>query len=312
MNTENMNTESNTDTTAALIIKKSKTFEEGGETFHITATARLDDDCGNGHEDFSITADIDHKRKSGKWEDWSGGCLHKEIAQHFPELAFMIPLHLSDFRGVPMHCVANGRYWIAEGNDEHAKNTLRISQEELNALKPYANDGDAFFNYHLEKTGLRARYGEQAAAAIAQLEEMTGKKFQSQATRLTGWEELAPEQSAKIAELEASGYFTPEAAAKRAEDKERARIEKLLDDAERDLKKATKKARDKYLFERATIYTTGGAGYASNVIFYDHTREIVGNWHDGSKKWTPEAFEVFEREMRAHKLPEGVTFTLKK
>ena len=63
-----------------------KIFVEDGETFRITATARYDDQCGNGHNSFSLTADIESK-SGNRWQDYSGGCCHEEIEKHFPELA---------------------------------------------------------------------------------------------------------------------------------------------------------------------------------------------------------------------------------
>jgi hypothetical protein len=76
-------------------------YTENGEAYTITATARHDDECGNGHNTFSITAEIMRGRR---WE--SGGCLREEIAKHFPHLEPLIKWHLCSTDG-PMHYVAN-------------------------------------------------------------------------------------------------------------------------------------------------------------------------------------------------------------
>lgn len=68
-------------------------FTEHGTKYRITAKAQYDDKCGNGHNTFSLTADIDEARGNG-WRESSGGCLHEEIAKHFPELAPLIKWHL--------------------------------------------------------------------------------------------------------------------------------------------------------------------------------------------------------------------------
>lgn len=85
-----------------------KTYSEGGRTYRITARVRFDDECGNGHNTFSITADIDEKR-GNQWCEYSGGCCHKEVAKHFPELAGLLKWHLCAWDG-PMHYVANTVY----------------------------------------------------------------------------------------------------------------------------------------------------------------------------------------------------------
>jgi hypothetical protein len=42
-----------------------------------------------------------------------GGCMHAEVLAHVPDAAPLIALHLSDYRGVPMHAEANALYWLA-------------------------------------------------------------------------------------------------------------------------------------------------------------------------------------------------------
>jgi hypothetical protein len=85
-----------------------KEYTEGGRKYRIRATVRYDDQCGNGHNTFSITGDIDRKGTYG-WEDDAGGCLHDEIAKHFPKLKPYIKWHLVSSDG-PMHYLANTLY----------------------------------------------------------------------------------------------------------------------------------------------------------------------------------------------------------
>ena len=78
-----------------------------GEPSFMNVEVRYDDECGNGHNSFAITADIrpvDHRRGGG-----AGGCLHDEVAKHFPELAPFIKWHLCSSDG-PMHYIANTVY----------------------------------------------------------------------------------------------------------------------------------------------------------------------------------------------------------
>lgn len=80
-----------------------------GNKMRIIATVRYDDQCGNGHNSFAITANINEKDAGGYWRDHSGGCCHEEVAKHFPVLAPFIKWHLCD-SDMPMHYVANTVY----------------------------------------------------------------------------------------------------------------------------------------------------------------------------------------------------------
>ena len=80
-------------------------YTEGNDKLKITATVRYDDQCGNGHNSFSITGEI--TTQVGR--EISGGCIHDEIAKHFPELAPFIKWHHCSSDG-PMHYVSNVLY----------------------------------------------------------------------------------------------------------------------------------------------------------------------------------------------------------
>lgn len=84
-----------------------KTFVKDGTKFRIVATVRYDDQCGNGHNTFSITGEIRDARGDGNSS--LSGCIHDEIAKHFPELRPLIKWHLVSSDG-PMHYVANTVY----------------------------------------------------------------------------------------------------------------------------------------------------------------------------------------------------------
>lgn len=87
-----------------------RTFTDGDQHGRIVATVRYDDECGNGHETFSITGELylsprpgERKRKD---EPDMCGCIHGEIARYIPELAHAIPYHLVSADG-PLHYIAN-------------------------------------------------------------------------------------------------------------------------------------------------------------------------------------------------------------
>lgn len=87
--------------------KKTITKIKGNEKLIIEL--RHDDECGNGHNTFAITADLYEKTKHGAWVWRSGGCLHDEITQWVQDLAPFIKWHLCSTDG-PLHYIANSIY----------------------------------------------------------------------------------------------------------------------------------------------------------------------------------------------------------
>jgi len=85
----------------------------------ITVTLRYDDDCGNGHNSFSVTGSITNSSIRGDDKTESCGCIHEEIVKYFPEFSHLIKWHLMDSRA-PMHYVANSLYF-ASNRDCHGK-----------------------------------------------------------------------------------------------------------------------------------------------------------------------------------------------
>ena len=99
----------------SVIVKKQvktfeKIFKENNIKHRIVCKARYDDECGNGHNTFSITGTIYSNEYSSNDRYFvAGGCIHKEISKHFPELKHLIKWHLTSSNG-PIHYVANTTY----------------------------------------------------------------------------------------------------------------------------------------------------------------------------------------------------------
>lgn len=91
-----------------------KSFQVDGVIHNIVAEVRHDDKCGNGHNTFSITGTI---HRNGRWD--RGGCIHEDIAEHFPELAPLLKWHLTSTDG-PLHYVANTVYHADQHGATHA------------------------------------------------------------------------------------------------------------------------------------------------------------------------------------------------
>lgn len=91
---------------------------------------RYDDNCGNGHNTFSITVDS----KCGHY----GGCMHDAIRKVFPELAHLIKWHLMSTDG-PLHYVSNTLYHAQDGRVKAAADSASLKQQLLTFVEENGN-----------------------------------------------------------------------------------------------------------------------------------------------------------------------------
>lgn len=84
-------------------------------------TLRYDDECGNGHNTFSITGSIkENKITCYNSKMWLCGCIHGDIVQYFPEFKHLIKWHLCNSQE-PLYYYQNTSYFMRLGNIELAK-----------------------------------------------------------------------------------------------------------------------------------------------------------------------------------------------
>ena len=286
-----------------------KIFHEGGETHKICANISLDDDCHNMNSDFSITADVYIKRRNGRWVWYSGGCQHEIIARRFPELKRFIPLHLCSHDGSPMYPVENGFYHVGNSEKEVSMNYLRITESEYDMLF-LAKDDIYYFKYLLFHLGIVARWQKEADEFIRFLEEKTGVEWENPYTheqerfRL----ELSNEEKAEVETKISNGYYSEKAIAERSEARRIVKIEAMREEIIRKCDEAEQKARNK---RDVMLYIIDNGLPTDNVIYYNHTKEVVFNWKDYDKKITQEQFVDFVNSIDYSKLPIGTTFSIK-
>ena len=101
-------------TESKLVKSQYKKYEKdimvGNKEGKIKITIRYDDKCGNKHNSFAITGTVYSSRNSTLDRYFeTGGCIHNEIIEHFPEFAHLIKWHLCN-SDAPMHYVANTTY----------------------------------------------------------------------------------------------------------------------------------------------------------------------------------------------------------
>lgn len=159
------------------------------EKANCVISIRLNDECNNGYEDFSITADFWKLERQKTDKNWiMGGCCHEEILKIRPDLKIFTQLHNNDFRGYPMHYVENAFYHLKnEYNSQMTKTRFMecyfVSEEQYQELLK-ADDVNEFGYLFLVVFKNHKIWEDLAIQGIKYLEELSGKKFESKATRL--------------------------------------------------------------------------------------------------------------------------------
>lgn len=109
-----------------------------GKRAKMCVFVRFDDELGNGHNTFAITAEV---RRPNRRDVEACGCLHDEIAQYFPELEHLIKWHLTSTDG-PSHYISNTVYHasnrdhngLAKGEPCRFREVVRF--DDVSALHP--------------------------------------------------------------------------------------------------------------------------------------------------------------------------------
>lgn len=295
--------------TNELSYNVTKIYVEDGITYKINVRISLGDCCKNGVCDWSITADIYEKRRNGRFVLCTSSCCHEEILKYFPEFKPFVNLHLSNHYGQPMYPVENGFYHLKNSDKEKTMNYLRITETEYNTLRDSAED-KAYFTYLLYTLGIVDRWEQESLKAIKQLEALTGNTWENPykpenerfVLRLTDEERTLIENRIK------DGYYTSEAIQERKDQKKREEYEKKRNEIIADCEKEIQKAENRKLIRLAIL----DAGIPlKNVIYYDHSNELVFNWNDRETKVTKNQFDEFVKTVDKTKLPKNITFKLK-
>lgn len=272
---------------------------------------RLNDECKNGHQDFSITCDIYEKRSNGQFYDVGGGAAHEHILKLFPELKQFVDLHLSDAKGVPMYAVENGFYHLKNGFNNipiyspEFKNEFcdyyRITPEQFDELA--TSETKEIYALKLDALKILEQWKKQADAAIKQLETWTGKEFLNDSVK-SNFNGLTTEKRQQIEQQIKEGYFTPEKIQERTETAQIAAKEKEYKKIEEKQDKEINDAKREYEVKKAVL----DAGLnLDNFIFYKHSNTGCFNWKDYGTKITKEQFNEFIKNVNI----EGVNWEIK-
>lgn len=157
---------------SVLTKSQKRIFEKIKGSEKIVVTIRYDDQCGNGHNPFSITGSLYEKRRWDRYEFVSGGQIQEDIARFFPELVKYFKWHLCSSDG-PMHYVANTVYHAAD------KDCWGLRKGESRQLK---NGKSGLPAWHL--TALD-REGNQLA--ISEIEKYVDSETQPECIYILGY-----------------------------------------------------------------------------------------------------------------------------
>lgn len=271
---------------SSLVFKTSKTKNK----LKLDVKISLNDECKNGHQDFSITA-TGYEKAGNYFVDSFSGCCHKEILDFFPEFKIFVDLHLCDYSGSPIHCISNMFYHMRHTTKEKFQEYYNSITDEFYYCLNKADD-QLYFKYILYKLEIPKIWKITADRAIEKLEELTNTKFFNDSKR-SNLSSLTEDEIVIIERRLKENYYTSDNIKKRKieikENNYKKKIEKLIQTYENELNTIhikfyiNKLALD--LFDRHF-----------NIIYYLHTNEIVFNWYAHSDFFTKEEFNLFKEK----------------
>jgi len=282
---------------------------------------RLNDECKNGHQDFSITGSMWEAGESKIDRNMiSCGAIGDKIAAEFPEFEIFNRLHLCDYLGVPMHAVANGFYHLKNGfnnvkpdapefRDEFCK-YYRVSAEQFDALK--IAPSKEYYAFTLMELRIPAQWKQEADEAIETLEEMTGKEFliDSERTQLD-----LPSGDQMLIEKNRfeSGYYEPAKIEQRAKEKAESDLIELKLKLKADHEKTVKKSKTEL---EVKLFMLDKGFKLDSLIYYSHSNTVCFNWMESiyRTKVTEKEFNDFCDGLTGRDfetLPTGIEFELK-
>jgi len=265
--------------TNELIYKCSK---EVNDTV-VYVTIKLNDECRNGHNDFSITGKVYQKGKpkTNKYMICCG-CCHDEILEAFPEFKVFVDLHLCSSDGYPMFLGQNAAYWISLGEDKKAMDDLRCDIDMYDKLYSYYID-NLLFKKAIADYGLLDVWSEQAKKAISFLERLTGNEFVEN--------KHVPFFSEKEIELIESGCVTLESVLNKRKIEKQEKRAKQIEEIE---KKYSAQIAGAELEKKVRLLMLDFDG--ENWIWYSHSDTLCFNLKSYERKVTKEEVEAFMNE----------------
>ncbi len=302
--------------TTSLRYTVTKLVDNGNTKLKVSI--RLDDECKNGHQDFSITADGREKNlNNGRFYDSFGGCCHDIILKHFPEFKIFIDLHLCDYDGAPMYAVENGFYHLIQGFDnlkgktqkEYFCDYYRVYPAQYDEL--IKSENKIHFAILLKNLGILEQWKKESKKAIKALENLTGNQFVNDSKK-SQFKRPTDQQIHDFNQKVKEGYYLPEQTANRAEKAKNDAKKAMIDKIKKEAKKVIDKAQTEL---KVKLWLISKDISLENVIYYNHSNIIKFNWLDYAKKMSEHDFNTFVDGLKQsdfEHLPNNIEFELDK
>lgn len=284
-------------------------IEINNNTTNAVINIRLDDECKNGHQDFSITATFYQPNKSRYDRNMIfGGCCHDEILKILPELSIFVKLHLCDFKGAPMHASANAFYHIKRETKEKFQEYYNfITDEEYKTL--LSAESEEVFKYYLFNLGIVYKWEKLAKEGIKTLERLTGNEFINDSKR-SQLEPLTNEDFNRIKKGIEDGFYSAENIEARAEEKKKVENKAIIDKLKADASKQIEAIR-KELNLKVWLNSKGIS--LENCIYYKHSKTLTFNWLDYKDTLSEEDFNKLCNNLtpKDYEVIDGIILELK-
>lgn len=294
--------------------------------FIIEISARLNDECKNGHEDFGLTYNMWEEVVSGR--TWcAGGCAagndDPTVRQAIEQLGFgpVERVHLSDMNGVPMYPTANAIYHAKNSGFEVFRDYLRLTDEE--AKQAFYIDDELGLYVWLLDNGIIDRWKNEANEAIKAIINGRDIEFESTATKKQGHWYFKVEPTKERLDgqryIIQTGYYNCDNYDQHRQEENLQEVRKKLsiEYHEKQIEKAKAEIRLKKAFlamiEEHLTEFSDPVTVADNWIFYDHRSEIVFNWNTGfgRNQVSENDFETVKKYF-AYAEENNISLTLKK
>lgn len=294
--------------------------------FIITITARLNDECKNGHEDFGLTYNMWEKVVSSR--TWcGGGCAAKSTDQIVRKairefgLEPVERVHLSDMNGVPMYPTANAIYHAKNSGFDVFRDYLRLTDEE--AKQAFYIDDELGLYVWLLDNGIIDRWKNEANEAIKAIINGRDIEFESTATKKQGhWyfkHDVTEEAIRAQRDLIRDGYYTQGRYNQHRDDEtlnacmksltnSMECLQRRIDETEMDIK--FKCVLRDIMCEHIAEFRKPLL-VIDNSIFYQHRNEISFNWRQFSEKVNDEDYELIKKYLEPFCIENNLTISKK-
>jgi hypothetical protein len=164
-----------------LTTNQKKIIEVARPEGKMVVQLRYDDECGNGHNTFSMTATL----YSGRRED-GGGCCHDEITKYRSDLIPYVKWHLCSSNG-PLHYLANSLYLASDKDHYGYRKGEPCRWEE----KIKFGDFPMLFTVDKAMRSLLKSDFNWSKAEIEEFQHPKGSSYLKPQYRVKGYEEFA-------------------------------------------------------------------------------------------------------------------------